>query len=77
MNVGNQEPTELTRFIEVLEEEIGIAALKNMLPIQPGDVLDTFANVATLQSLIGFSPATPIELGVKRFVKWYREYYRV
>jgi UDP-glucuronate 4-epimerase len=77
LNVGNQQPTELTRFIEVLETAIGIPAKKKMLPIQAGDVLDTFADVGSLKELIGFCPSTPIELGVQRFVAWYREYYRV
>ncbi len=76
-NVGNQQPTELTRFIEILEEAIGIKANKNLLPIQPGDVVDTFANVDSLDKVIGFCPQTPIEIGVPRFVQWYREYYRV
>ena len=76
-NIGNQQPTELTRFIEVLEETIGIRARMNMLPIQLGDVLDTFADVNTLKEAIGFCPATPIELGIQRFVEWYRGYYGV
>ena len=76
-NVGNQQPTELTRFIEVLEDAIGVKAKKNMLPIQAGDVLDTFADVSCLRQAIGFCPDTPIELGIQRFVEWYREYYRV
>ena len=76
-NVGNQQPTELTRFIEVLEEAIGIKAKKNMLPIQPGDVLDTFADVDCLKEAVGFCPSTPIELGIRRFVEWYRGYYQV
>ncbi len=76
-NIGNQQPTELTRFIEVLEETIGIRARMNMLPIQPGDVRDTFADVNTLKEAIGFCPATPIELGIQRFVEWYRGYYGV
>ena len=76
-NVGNQQPTELTRFIEVLEEAIGIKAKKNMLPIQPGDVLDTFADVDCLKEAVGFCPSTPIELGIQRFVEWYRGYYQV
>ena len=76
-NVGNQHPTELTRFIEVLEETIGIQAKKNMLPIQPGDVLDTFADVDSLKEAVGFCPSTPIEVGIQRFVEWYRSYYRV
>ena len=76
-NVGNQQPTELTRFIEVLEDAIGIRAKKNLLPIQAGDVLDTFADVSCLRQAIGFCPDTPIELGIQRFVEWYRAYYRV
>ncbi len=76
-NVGNQQPTELTRFIEVLEEAIGVKAKKNMLPIQPGDVLDTFADVDSLKDAVGFCPSTPIELGILRFVEWYRGYYQV
>lgn len=76
-NVGNQQPTELNRFIEVLEDAIGIKARKNMLPIQAGDVLDTFADVTCLRQAIGFCPDTPIELGIQRFVEWYRAYYRV
>ncbi|HUP77705.1 MAG TPA: NAD-dependent epimerase [Pirellula sp.] len=76
-NIGNQQPTELTRFIEVLEETIGIRARMNMLPIQPGDVLDTFADVNTLKEAIGFCPATPIKVGIQRFVEWYRGYYGV
>jgi len=76
-NVGNQQPTELTRFIEVLEDAIGVKAKKNLLPIQAGDVLDTFADVSCLRQAIGFCPDTPIELGIQRFVEWYRAYYRV
>ncbi len=76
-NVGNQQPTELTRFIEVLEEALGVKAKKNMLPIQPGDVLDTFADVDSLKDAVGFCPSTPIELGIQRFVEWYRGYYQV
>lgn len=76
-NVGNQQPTELTRFIEVLEEAIGVKAKKNMLPIQLGDVLDTFADVDSLKDAVGFCPSTPIEFGIQRFVEWYREYYQV
>ncbi len=76
-NVGNQRPTELTRFIEVLEASIGIQANKKMLPIQAGDVLDTFADVDSLKDAVGFCPSTPIEVGIPRFVEWYRGYYRV
>ena len=76
-NVGNQKPTDLTRFIQVLEESIGVKAKKNMLPLQLGDVLDTFADVACLKDAIGYCPSTPIELGIPRFVNWYRDYYQV
>ena len=76
-NVGNQQPTELIRFIEVLEDTIGIKAKKKMLPIQAGDVLDTFADVDSLATAIGFSPSTPIEIGIQKFVAWYREYFHV
>ena len=76
-NVGNQVPTELTRFIDVLEDAIGIRAERNLLPIQPGDVLDTFADVDSLKDAIGFCPSTPIEVGIQRFVEWYRGYYRI
>jgi len=75
-NVGNQQPTELLRFIQVLERAIGIPAKMNMLPIQAGDVPATFADVDTLIDAIGSSPSTPIEVGIEHFVKWYRDYYK-
>jgi UDP-glucuronate 4-epimerase len=74
-NIGNHTPVELMRLIELLEHELGREAVKNYLPMQPGDVLATFADVADLQRDVGFAPATPIEEGVRRFVAWYREYY--
>ena len=76
-NIGNQQPVELLRFIQVLEQAIGKTAKMNFLPLQPGDVLETSANVDTLAEAIDFAPTTPIEVGVQRFVEWYREYYRV
>ncbi|MFB2644795.1 NAD-dependent epimerase [Raphidiopsis sp. BLCC-F218] len=76
-NIGNNNPVELSRFIEVIEECLGIKAKKNMLPLQPGDVTMTYADVDDLIQDVGFKPATPIEVGVKRFVKWYRDYYQV
>jgi UDP-glucuronate 4-epimerase len=75
-NVGNHAPVELLRLIEVLEHELGREAVKNLLPMQPGDVPETVADVSDLVSDIGFAPATPIEVGVHRFVTWYRDYYR-
>ena len=76
-NIGNQQPVELMKYIEVLEECLGRKAEKNLLPLQPGDVPDTWADVEDLVTDIGYRPATPVEEGVRRFVDWYREYYGV
>jgi UDP-glucuronate 4-epimerase len=76
-NIGNNQPIELMRFIEVLETQLGRKAEKNMMPLQPGDVPETYADVDDLVRDVGFKPATPIEIGVKRFVAWYREYYGI
>jgi len=75
-NIGNNSPVELLRFIEVLEEKLGRKAIKNLLPLQPGDVPATCADVDDLMRDVGFAPETPIEEGVGRFVDWYRNYYR-
>jgi UDP-glucuronate 4-epimerase len=74
-NIGHHQPVELTRFIAVLEQTLGIPAIRNPLPLQPGDVLDTHADVADLMRDVGYCPATPIETGIARFVDWYRGYY--
>lgn len=74
-NIGHHQPVELIRFIAVLEETLGIPAIRNELPLQPGDVLDTHADVGELMRDVGYCPATPIETGIARFVDWYREYY--
>ena len=76
-NIGNHTPVELMDLIELLERELGREAVKNYLPMQPGDVPATFADVADLQRDVGFGPTTPIEEGVRRFVAWYREFYGV
>ena len=76
-NIGNHSPVELMRFIELLEEELGKKAIKNMMPIQAGDVPGSFANVDDLMRDTGFSPNTPIEMGIAKFVAWYRDYYKV
>ncbi len=76
-NIGNNAPVELMYLIETLEKCLGRKAVKNMLPLQPGDVPATYANVDNLIRDVGFKPATPIEVGVERFVKWYREYHQV
>jgi UDP-glucuronate 4-epimerase len=74
-NIGNNEPVELSHFIATLENELGRKAQKNLLPMQPGDVPATFADVTDLVADVGFRPATPIEEGIRRFVAWYRDYY--
>jgi UDP-glucuronate 4-epimerase len=74
-NIGNNQPVELLYLIEVLERELGQKAQKNLLPIQPGDVPETYADVDDLIRDVGFKPSTPIEEGVARFVAWYREYH--
>ena len=75
-NIGNHSPVQLMDYIACIEKAVGKTAIKNFLPMQPGDVPATFADVDDLKSDIGFAPKTPIEDGVKRFVAWYREYYR-
>jgi UDP-glucuronate 4-epimerase len=76
-NIGNHEPVELMEFIAVLESKLGVKAKLNLLPIQPGDVPATWADVGELMHDVGFSPSTPIDVGVGRFVDWYRAYYGV
>ena len=75
-NIGNNQPVELMHLIETLELALGTTAVKNFLPMQPGDVPATFADVDDLTRDVGFKPSTPIELGVERFVRWYREYHQ-
>jgi len=76
-NIGNHRPTELAYFIEVIEKAIGRTAKKNYLPMQMGDVRSTYAEVADLQSEIGFAPDTPVEIGVQNFIDWYRKYHGI
>ncbi|MEI6804580.1 MAG: NAD-dependent epimerase [Burkholderiales bacterium] len=76
-NIGNNRPASLLAFIECLEAQLGKTAQKNFLPLQPGDVPSTYANTDALHQWVGFVPATPIEEGVRRFVAWYRDHYRV
>ena len=73
-NIGNSQPTELLRFIEVMENCLGFKALKDMQPMQPGDVVSTAADTQALQDWIGFAPSTPLEVGVSRFTDWYLRY---
>ncbi|WP_346825269.1 NAD-dependent epimerase [Serratia inhibens] len=76
-NIGNSSPVKLMKYIHALEQALGIEARKNMLPMQPGDVLDTSADTADLYRVIGFKPETSVEEGVKRFVEWYKSFYKV
>jgi len=75
-NIGNNQPVELMRYIEVLEQCLGKQAEKNMLPLQQGDVPATYADIDDLMRDVGFKPNTPIEKGIDNFVRWYREYYK-
>jgi UDP-glucuronate 4-epimerase len=76
-NIGNNQPVELRHYIEVLEECLGKKAEQNLLPLQPGDVPDTYANVEDLVRDVDYKPETSVEDGIKRFVEWYLEYYQV
>ncbi len=75
-NIGNNRPVELMRYIEVLEECLGRKAEKNLLPLQVGDVPDTWADAEDLVRDVGYRPATPVETGIANFVEWYLDYYR-
>lgn len=75
-NIGNNAPVELLKYIEMIEQSLGKQAQKNLLPMQPGDVPDTFADVDDLVRDVGYRPATPVEEGVKNFVDWYLQYYK-
>jgi len=74
-NIGNNKPVELMKVIALIEAELGTEARKNLLPMQQGDVQSTYADVSDLARDLGFQPHTPIEVGIKRFVAWYREFY--
>jgi UDP-glucuronate 4-epimerase len=76
-NIGNHQPVELMAYIEALEAALGRKAEKNFLPLQDGDVPATYADTAELQAATGFAPATPVGEGVRRFVEWYRGYYKL
>jgi UDP-glucuronate 4-epimerase len=76
-NIGNNKPVELLRYIEILEDKLGIKAIKNFLPLQDGDVPETFADVDDLMRDVGFKPNTSIEVGIENFVNWYKDYYKV
>jgi UDP-glucuronate 4-epimerase len=74
-NLGNHQPVEVLKFIEIIEQAVGIKAHKTFRPMQPGDVVSTYAQMDDLYQATGFRPTTPIEEGLPKFVRWYREYY--
>jgi UDP-glucuronate 4-epimerase len=73
-NIGNHQPMELMRFIQTIEEALGVEAQKNFLPMQAGDVIATYADVDALKTDIGFEPSTPLAEGIKKWAAWYRQY---
>jgi UDP-glucuronate 4-epimerase len=75
INLGNGSPVALLSFIELLEKELGMTAQKNMLPMQEGDVFETYADTTKAKELLGFEATTSVEVGVKQFVQWYRDFY--
>lgn len=76
-NIGSNNPVELLRYVEILEDCLGRKATKNLLPLQLGDVPETYANVDALIRDVDYQPTTPVEVGIERFVRWYRDYYKV
>lgn len=76
-NIGNNTSVELLRFIELIEENLGVKASKRLLPMQAGDVPDTFADVDRLTKDMNYHPTTPIEVGVRKFIEWYKDYYNI
>ncbi len=76
-NIGNNNPVELMQFIEILEQAMGRSAIKNFLPMQPGDVPITYADVDALAEAVGFAPQTPLAVGIGKFVQWYDDFYRL
>ncbi|MCK5591470.1 MAG: GDP-mannose 4,6-dehydratase, partial [Candidatus Pacebacteria bacterium] len=76
-NLGNNKPVELIKFIELLEEHLGMKADKRLLPIQPGDVAETWADIEKAKEKLGYNPQTTVEEGLKKFVDWYKEYNKI
>ncbi|MGB3573617.1 MAG: capsular biosynthesis protein CpsI, partial [Phormidesmis sp.] len=76
-NIGNHSPVTLMDFIATIEQALGKTARKNMMPMQPGDVPATYADVQSLMNDVGFKPKTPLSVGIQKFVDWYREYYKL
>lgn len=76
-NIGNNQPVELMAFVEAIEDKLGIKAIKNLLPLQEGDVPETFADVQALTDAVGFKPNTSIKQGISNFIDWYKQYYKI
>ncbi len=76
-NIGNSDPVKLMEFVEAIEAAVGKPAIRRLVDIQPGDVPSTHADVSALQAAVGFKPATPVREGIRPFVEWYRDYYRL
>ena len=76
-NIGNNDPVELSTFIETIEQALGIQAKRNLMPMQAGDVPATFADINALEDAVGFRPSTSISVGIQNFVEWYRDYYSI
>jgi UDP-glucuronate 4-epimerase len=76
-NIGNNSPVELMHFIEVIEKKLGRKAIKNLMPLQEGDVPETFADVEDLKREVDFKPSTSIDTGIGRFIDWYTSYYKI
>jgi UDP-glucuronate 4-epimerase len=76
-NIGNNQPVDLSYFIEVIEKALGKEPIKKLMPLQDGDVPETYADISDLEQEVGFKPTTTIEAGVKKFVNWYKEYYKL
>jgi UDP-glucuronate 4-epimerase len=74
-NIGNHRAEPLGKVIALLEQELGVKAKQELLPMQPGDVPATFADVARARAKLGFNPATPIESGIPRFISWFKQYH--
>jgi UDP-glucuronate 4-epimerase len=77
LNIGNNTPVHLTEYVEAIEEALGKKAIRELLPLQPGDVPNTAADVSSLIKAVGYQPSTPVREGVARFVNWYRDYFKV
>ena len=76
-NIGNNSPVQLMDFIEAIEKSLGKKAKKNFMPMQPGDVPSTYADVQDLIDDFGYKPNTPIQIGIDNFIRWYKKFYKV